>query len=118
MKSSIRSLLIAAVLLTVGVLFVWQFTGGDYYTKFEVVEEVEEKLDPSDPLADAGFYENNTATKTISRKEFRLGLLPVPQGIFDKHAVSVLTILFLIWGLAASSIWFIRRQTARVLINK
>jgi len=118
MKSIIRTLLIAAVLLTVGVLFVWHFTGGDYYTKFEVIEEVEEKLDPSDPLVAAGFYENDTATKTISRKEFRLGLLPVPQGIFDKHAVSVLTILFLIWGLAASFIWIFRRQMTRVPIKK
>ncbi len=103
--SYFRAGLITASIFTLGILILWQATGGDYYTKFEVVEEVAVEVDSSDPLADAGFYEEGTVTKTISRDEFRLGLLPVPQGIFDKHAVSVITIVFPFWLLVFAFLW-------------
>lgn len=113
MKSYIKPLLIAASALTVAILLLWQATGGDYYTKFEVVEEVEEQLDSSDPLADSGFYDAGTVTKTISRKEFRLGLLPVPQGLFDRHAISVITILFPLWFMTFVFLWFTNHRRSR-----
>lgn len=114
MKSKTKTVLITAVVLTAFILLAWQATGGDYYTKFEVVEEVEEQTDPSDPLAGTGFYENETVTKTVSRKEFRLGLIPTSQGLFDKHVVSAATILFPLWGLVAAYLWYAKRKRDRL----
>jgi hypothetical protein len=113
MKSYFKPLLIAASAFTVAILLLWQATGGDYYTKFEVVEEVEEQVDSSDPLADSGFYDEGTVTKTISREEFRLGLLPVPQRLYDRHAISVTTILLPFWFLAFAFLWFIKHRRSR-----
>ncbi len=114
MISYFRPVIITALVVTAGVLFLWQATGGNYYTKFEIVEEVELKLDPSDPLAAAGFYGEGPVTKTISRKEFRLGLLPVPQRLFDKHAISVVTLVFPVWVLGAAYLWLTHRRRGRV----
>ena len=68
-------------------------TGGDYYTNYEVVETVEIEPDSSDPLAAAGFYEGTKATETVTRDEFRFGLLPTPSGLLDKHMLSVVSSL-------------------------
>ena len=47
--------LVPVIVLTITLAAIWQITGGDYYTKFEVVKQVEKKIDPNDPLAAAGF---------------------------------------------------------------
>ena len=114
MTSYTKPVTITALVVTAGVLLLWQATGGDYYTKYEIVEEVEVELDQSDPLVAAGFYGEGPVTKTISRKEFRLGLLPVPQGLFDKHAISVVSLVFPVWILAAAYLWYTRRRRSRV----
>ncbi len=114
MTSYFKPVMIAVTALTAAVLLLWQVTGGDYYTKYEIVEEVEVKLDQSDPLVAAGFYDEGPVTKTISREEFRLGLLPVPQGLADKHAISVVTLVFPAWIIAAAYLWYRRNRKSRI----
>lgn len=46
--------LLVALTVTVAAVVTWQATGGDWYTKYEVVEQIESKLDPNDPLVAAG----------------------------------------------------------------
>lgn len=99
MRKNTFTLLIIAAILTAGVIAAWQLTGGDYYTKFEVVEEVEVAIDESDPLAGTGFYGEEPQTKTVTRPTFRLGLLPTAQGLFDKHLLSVSSLLLPVWFL-------------------
>ena len=101
------SIAIAAI-VTVLSIVLWQATGGDYYTKYEVVEQVDAELDDNDPLAAAGFYDDASRTETVVRREFRLGLLPTPQGLLDKHALSVVTITGLSWVLALGLAWIMR----------
>ncbi len=99
-----------ATILTIATLITWQATGGDSYTKFQVVEQVERKLDPDDPLAGTGFYEDDKVTETIKRDEFRLGLIPTPNGLLDKNAISVATIVVPVWVFAIVFWWFMRRR--------
>jgi hypothetical protein len=101
------------VLITVAALLLWQLTGGDYYTKYEVIEQVEKTLDPNDPLVAAGFYEDSKATETVARKDFRFGLLPTPSGILDKHVASVLSIASPFWLLGLALLFWNRRALAR-----
>jgi|GEM_PF-1101739 len=110
MKTLSRSILILAALVTVAALITWQATGGDYYTKFSVVEQVEAKADADDPLAAAGFYDGETVTRTERREEFRLGLLPTPSGLLDKHIFSVATLATPLWVLGIAAAWFGRRR--------
>ncbi len=110
MKKPSTIVILIASIVTVTILIIWQATGGDYYTKFEVVEQVEKPVDKDDPLADTGFYEGTSQTQVVARKEFRLGLLPTPQGIFDKHAVSVVSIAFPTWVLAIGLVWWMHRR--------
>jgi hypothetical protein len=94
--------------LSIASVVTWQATGGDWYTKYEVVEQVESNADPNDPLVAAGFYEGGTTTQTVTRTEFRFGLLPTPAGIFDKHALSVASVTGPLWVLGLGYIWFQR----------
>lgn len=91
-------------------LVAWFATGRHAYTKFEVVEQVEVAVPADDPLAVAGFYEGETRTQTVRRAEFHLGLLPVPQGLFDKHALSVISLTLPPWLLTALLVWRGRKQ--------
>jgi hypothetical protein len=104
---------VLALAVTSAALLTWQITGGDYYTKYEVVEQIEKTLDPDDPLVAAGFYDGSTQTETVTRKDFRFGLLPTPSGLFDKHAASVVSVASPLWlvgfGLA---LWTRRRRVA------
>jgi hypothetical protein len=102
-----------AVLVTVAALSLWQLTGGDYYTKFEVVEQIEKTLDPNDPLVEAGFYDGTTTTETVARKDFRFGLLPTPRGVLDKHAASVVSVVTPLWLLGIAVLFWNRRAAAR-----
>ena len=109
MKRAQVVLAIAAVVTLVTVV-TWQATGGDYYTKFQVVEEIESSVDENDPLAAAGFYDGESTKQAVTRDEFRFGLLPTPQGVFDKHAVSVASISGPLWVLAIGIAWWSRRK--------
>jgi hypothetical protein len=104
-----RALLIAGI-VTLACVILWQATGGDYYTKYQVVEEVEAAVEENDPLAAAGFYEGDSNTTTETRDEFRFGLLPTPQGVFDKNAVSVASIAGPVWLVAIGVAWWSRRK--------
>ena len=107
-----KTILTLLGLITLLVLLLWQVTGGDYYTKFEVVEEVRVPIDESDPLAGTGFYEDETETKTVTRQVFRLGLLPTSQGLLDKHLFSVLSILLPLWGVGIVLLFAARRRAS------
>ncbi|MBD3220571.1 hypothetical protein GF314_04970 [bacterium] len=107
----VRGLLIASLVVTAAAIVLWLATGGDAYTKYRVVETVAREVDPDDPLAAAGFYDED-ATETTSRDEFRFGLLPTPQGLFDRHVVSVATFAGPMWAVTiAAFIWSRRRAS-------
>ena len=111
MKSHTKIILLAAVVASAGVLVAWQATGGDYYTKYQIVEQVEQRAAADDPLAATGFYDSEASqTTTVTRDEFRLGLLPTPNGVFDKHAVSVSSLLGMTWAIAGVAIWVVGRR--------
>ncbi|RMG44730.1 MAG: hypothetical protein D6718_09520 [Acidobacteria bacterium] len=97
-KTIVTALAAAATLVSLGM---WVATGRHYYTKFEVVETVSAPVDPSDPLAAAGFYDGAKVERTVRRPEFHLGLLPTPKGVLDKNALSVLSLTAPAWLLAA-----------------
>jgi hypothetical protein len=103
--------ILSALVVSLASVGLWQATGGDYYTKYEVVEQIEVEADTNDPLTDAGFYEGSPQTETVVRDDFRFGLLPTPQGIFDKHILSVVTVMGLTWMPALGFTWRARRQT-------
>ena len=113
-KRNRRYILIGALVITLAAVITWQATGGDYYTKFQVVEQVEKEIDRSNPLAAAGFYEGDTQTETVTRDEFRFGLLPTPSGIMDKHALSVASVVGPVWLLALALVWIGRRRQRKI----
>ena len=102
-----------AVFITLAALSAWAATGRHYYTKFEVVEQVEAAVDPDDPFADTGLYDDEFQTETVTRDEFHLGLLPVPQSLLDKHVVSVMTLAGPVWVLVLAVMWRERRTNGR-----
>lgn len=110
MNKQSKIVLSIVAILTLASVITWQATGGDWYTKYEVVEQVVSKADPNDPLVAAGFYEGGTTTETVTRDEFRLGLLPTPAGIFDKHALSVASVSGPLWVFGIGFVWFQRRK--------
>ena len=75
-----------------------------------MVEQVEKAVDPNDPLAAAGFYEGGSQTETVTRKDFRFGLLLTPSGLLDKHALSVVSVNGLIWTVAVVLLWISYRR--------
>ena len=109
MTAIAKKLVMAATLVTVAGLILWQATGGDYYTKYEVIEEVPRVVDPDDPFAAAGLYDDSD-TEIVRRDEFRFGLLPTPQGLFDKHVISVASTAGPSWFVAVCVMWWTRRR--------
>ena len=103
----------AAIISTAGALAAWAGTGMHHYTKYKVVETVEEEIPADDPLAGTGFYDGSTQQKTVERDEFHLGLLPTPQGLFDRHILSVATIVVPFWGFFGLLAWRSRRRGRR-----
>lgn len=114
MKGTIRIPLVVALIFTGISVAVWQVTGGDYYTKYEVVEKVKTDVDQNDPLAAAGFYDEDTKAETVVRKAFRLGLLPTPNGLLDKHAVSVASVVAPVWAVSVIAYLVQRRRRGNV----
>lgn len=110
-----NKLFITAAAITLAAGGLWQATGGDYYTKYEVIEQVPRTVDPDDPFAEAGLYDGGSQTETVQRDEFRFGLLPTPQGIFDKHAISVVSFAAPAWIGAFGILIWTRRKTKRNL---
>ena len=116
MSTLTKTIFALALVVTIAAVVTWQVTGADYYTKFEVVEQIERPLDPKDPLVAAGFYDGTTTTETVTRKAFRFGLLPTPSGLFDKHAASVVSLASPLWLVAFGLLFVNRRRTrARAL---
>jgi hypothetical protein len=105
-----NALIVVSLLVTVAALVTWRVTGGDYFTKFEVVEEIERLVAPDDPLAGTGFYDNDTQRTTDVRKEFHLGLFPLASGLFDKHWLSVSSVVTPFWVITLGVWWRARRS--------
>jgi hypothetical protein len=110
MKQPLTIFLAFAISLTLASLAVWAATGFHFYTKFEVVKKVEVPVEPDDAFAQTGFYEKGTETKTVTAEEFHLGLLPTPQSLFDKHMLSVVSLVLPAWGVAGILTWLNRRR--------
>ncbi len=110
MKRLTYGLIVFAGVVTVGTLVTWLATGRHYYTKFEIVENVEVPLEEDDPLAGTGFYDEDAAEVTVTRDEFHLGLLPTPQRLLDRHALSVISILGSTWGVCLTLLWWLARR--------
>jgi hypothetical protein len=108
---SYRIILYMAIIISLGILITWRATGGDYYTKFQIVEETMVPVNQDDPLAGTGFYDNDMKTETVSKNEFRLGLLPTPSRLFDKHILSVISIIIPLWTLVIFLAWLQKRRT-------
>ena len=112
MNTGAKKLFLLALVVTAATLITWQATGGDAYTKFQVVKTVTVELDPNDPLVQAGFYgAGTTKDSTMTIDEFHLGLIPVPQGLFDKHTLSVASISGPPWlATIVLAVWAPRRR--------
>ena len=105
-----KTVIMLVAVVTIAAIITWQVTGGDWYTKFEVVEQIESKPDANDPLVAAGFYEGSTVITSVTKNEFRFGLLPTPTGIFDKHALSVTSVTGPLWVLGIGILWHQKRR--------
>ena len=107
--------LLAALLLSLGIFSAWIVTGTRSYTTMTVLTIVDTPPDSDDPLAGTGFYDDAPVHTVREDSGFRLGLLPTPSGIFDPHALSVLTLLLLAWApfalLLGRSLWRARHGT-------
>lgn len=106
-----KTITLIAILVSAATLITWQATGGDYYTKFELIEQIEMPIDQNDPLAQTGFYDSDTRTETTRKSGFRMGLLPTPSGLIDKHLISVTSVMIPIWIVAIVMLWKARRDS-------
>lgn len=109
-----KPLIAVALVMTVVAIGLWLGTGIHPYTKFQDVVQEETPIDPDDPFAEAGFYdEDETITQVVTRDVFYFGLLPTPQGLMDKHSLSVFSIVIPVWlvvGFVAIRRWRASRQ--------
>ena len=111
-----QKLLALAVVVTVAALGMWQATGAHPYTKYEDVTREQVRTDVDDPFVEAGFYEGDTITQTVRKDVFYFGLFPTPQGLFDKHALSVVSVVVPVWLVVVGSVlvrWRARRRAIR-----
>ena len=108
-----RIAVVAAALLTVGVLIAWLATGRHAYTAYQAVEEREVAVAGDDPLAATGFYEDEVRTERVMHDVFHFGLLPTPQGLLDKHGLSVLSVTLPAWAAAVGLVLLRRRREKR-----
>ena len=115
MKLPLKPLILIAVVISLATVGTWLVTGRHYYTKFEVVEQVRTTPGDDDPLAGTGFYDDARVETTERRDEFHLGLLPTPQGLLDKHILSVASILGPTWALPMFLFWVRTRRHKRFL---
>ncbi len=87
-----------ALLLSALTIGLWVGTGRHAYTAFESIEIVAHAPDDDDPFAATGLYDDAVPTSVRTTATFRLGLIPTPQHLFDRHLLSVLTLLPLSWA--------------------
>ncbi len=116
MSRPMLKLLVIAVVLTVAAFGLWLATGAHPYTKYQDVTRQELPTDEDDPFAEAGFYDGDTMTRTVKKNVFYFGLLPTPQGVFDKHALSVVSVVLPVWlfvGVISLIRWRARRRRIR-----
>ena len=113
-----KTLLFPVLLITLVTGATWIATDRHSYTKYEVVENVQVPLDSDDPLAGTGFYDDETVEKTIRRAEFHLGLLPTPQGLIDKHMLSVTSLLAAVWGPYLLLLFWNHRRWGKILRHR
>ncbi len=116
MSRPMLKLLVIAVVLTVAAFGLWLATGAHPYTKYQDVTRQELPTDEDDPFAKAGFYDGDTVTRTVKKNVFYFGLLPTPQGVFDKHALSVVSVVGPVWlivGGISLIRWRARRRRVR-----
>ncbi len=113
----VLAVLVLPVLVTVGALGLWASTNYHAYTKYEVVERVAIEVDEDDPFAGTGLFEGKGGApvyQTVQRESFHFGILPTPQGLLDKHIVSVLTVVAPVWFLSLAFLglvaWRLRRR--------
>ena len=99
-----------ALIITIASLVTWQVTGGDYYTKFEVVEQIDSPVDPDDPLAGTGFYDDDSQKETVVTQGLRFGLLPTPKHLMDKHLLSVASMTIPPWTIVIALLLVVRRR--------
>ena len=109
-----KPLIAIAGIVTAIAISLWVTTGVHPYTKFEDVVQEEIQIDADDPFAEAGFYdEDETITQVVTKDVFYFGLLPTPQGILDRHALSVVSIIIPVWlvvGFIAIKRWRTSRK--------
>ncbi len=115
MNPLLKTFTVLAVGITLATVGTWLVTGRHYYTKFEVVEQVRTTPEDDDPLAGTGFYDDAGVETTERRDEFHLGLIPTPQGLLDKHILSVVSILGPTWALPLFLFWARTRRQKRIL---
>ncbi len=111
-----RNLPALAAVLTVAALITWLATGAHPYTKFQDITQEQVPVDEDDPFAEAGFYDGDTVTQTVKMDVFYFGLLPTPQGLFDKHVLSVVSVVMPVWlivGGISLMRWRARRRRVR-----
>ncbi len=116
MSRPMLKLLVIAVVLTVAAFGLWLATGAHPYTKYQDVTRQELPTDEDDPFAEAGFYDGDTMTRTVKKNVFYFGLLPTPQGVFDKHVLSVVSVVLPVWlivGGISLIRWRARRRRVR-----
>ncbi len=116
MSRTMLKLLVIAVVLTVAALGMWLATGAHPYTKYQDVTRQQVPTNEDDPFAEAGFYDGDTVTRTVKKNVFYFGLLPTPQGVFDKHALSVVSVVLPVWlivGGISLIRWRARRRRVR-----
>jgi len=104
------------LLFTAGALGLWAATNYHAFTKFQVVERVLVEPAEDDLFAGTGLFDgqdDKPAYRTVERDSFHFGLFPTPQGLFDKHMASVLTVSappwILAFGIFGFMVWRRRR---------
>jgi len=114
MKRSMKIVIIGifslTIVITLSSLILWQATGGDYYTKFQVVQQIDVPAIPDDPLTAAGFYTDSIRQETVVKNQFRFGLLPTPSRLLDKNMLSVLSLVSPFWFISLLLLWLSRRK--------
>ncbi len=100
------------VVASAGVIAAWMATGREAFTKSRTLHREPMRIDPQDPLAQASFDEGASQTRLIRREGFRLGLLPAPQRLADRHALSVIPLLAAIWMFVGVAVGLARRCQA------
>jgi len=108
MRLDHRTILILATGATVALLGLWLYTGRAVFTHFQLVGQQSSAVGEEDPLAATGFYGADSVTRVTLRDEFGFGLLPA-GGPFDRHVVSVTTMVIPIWILTSYGLWRRRR---------